>query len=112
VNERLVEQGCAFYFPFPDHPSWLRERLLALQRLAMDKGLGFWPVVLDAPGARVPWVGNRDTGRAFPAASAEAAGLAERRRVPLTDLEAVFRAGFVPARHVTPWPEETDINRP
>ncbi len=106
VNELLVERGCAFYFPYPDHPPWLRERLLALQRKAMDQGRGFWPVVLNAPGARSPWVGNTDSGRAFPAGSAEAAGLARHRRVPLEDLEATFRAGFVPARHVTPWPEE------
>lgn len=105
VNELLVAQGAAFVYPFPDDPEGLRDTLLAAQHGAMDRGLGFWPRVLATEQARAPWTGNADSRRAFPADSSVAERIAQRHRVSFPDLEAVFRAGFAPARRWFHWPE-------
>lgn len=104
VNEQLVQRGWAVYYPHADQPSWMRDCLLPLQRRAMRESLGVWSDVLGAPGADRPWVGNSASLRAFPAGSPQAGQLSRAHRVPLDDLEAVYRAGFIPARSVSPWP--------
>lgn len=104
VNETLVREGLAFVYTHADEPPGLRGRLLAAQREALAAGRGLWPRVLAVPGADAPWVGNRNSWRAFPAGSREAGRLAARNRVPLANLRQVFEQGFSPARQVSPWP--------
>ena len=104
--QMLVERGLAFYYPHSDHPQGLRKRLLAAQISAMDSGRGFWPRILALPESLRPWVGNRRSGRAFPKGSATAQSLAPASRVAFDGLEAVFRAGYCPARAYSPWPVE------
>lgn len=99
-----VEQGAAFYFPHADHSPQLQKRLLKAQISAMDAGRGFWPRILSLPAARAPWVGNKRSGRAYPGTAAKR--LSPSSRVVFDDLEAVFRAGYSPARSSSPWPEE------
>ncbi|WP_461209392.1 thermonuclease family protein [Desulfocurvus sp. DL9XJH121] len=104
--EAVALAGLAFYYYHRDHSETLRERLLAAQVRTMDRGRGFWPRILSLPGAKRPWVGNGASRRAFPAGSKAAGSLRPERRVEFTDLEAVFRAGYCPAREYSPWPAE------
>ena len=102
----LARRGLAFYYYHGDHTPALRARLLAAQYEAMDEARGFWPRILALPAASALWVGNGASHRAFPAASKAARSLSRAVRVPFDSLEAVFRAGYCPARAYSPWPEE------
>lgn len=104
VARALVADGHAFYYFHADHVPSLRATLLTAQREAMDRGRGFWPMVGELAASGGPWLGNRRSGRAFPAHSLEAAEVGRFNRVAFGDLCAVFRAGYCPARAVSPWP--------
>lgn len=106
LNETMVREGLAFVYTVPGEWPELARALLAAQNEALDAGRGFWPRILALPQAGRPWVGNARSLRAFPEGSPEAGSLARRNRVPLANLEAVFRQGFCPARQVSPWPTE------
>jgi hypothetical protein len=98
----MVREGLAFVYTVPGEWPELARALLAAQNEALDAGRGFWPRILALPQAGRPWVGNARSLRAFPEGSPEAGSLARRNRVPLANLEAVFRQGFCPARQVSP----------
>lgn len=104
VARVMVAAGHAFYYFHSDHDPALRAKLLAAQRQAMDGERGFWPLVRRVSRAGGAWLGNRRSGRAFPAQGPEAARVGRSNRVEFDDLWSVFRAGYCPARAVSPWP--------
>ncbi|MEW5772099.1 MAG: thermonuclease family protein [Thermodesulfobacteriota bacterium] len=108
VNEAMLERGAAFYLYFPGRPSGLDGRLLAAQARAMDAGAGFWPRIASLPEANRPWVVNKKSGRAFPAASKEARSVSSGHRAAFPTLTDAMRKGYAPARHLTPWPPAGD----
>lgn len=104
VNERLVALGAAFVFPHQDDGLLLAGRLLAAQRQAMDRGLGFWPRILALPEAREPYVGTAGSRRFHRLSCPFAARIGSHNRVLFPSLRAAFAAGFAPCRTCTPWP--------
>ncbi|MBU1001355.1 MAG: thermonuclease family protein [Proteobacteria bacterium] len=104
VAETMVLEGCAFYYPHPDHGQDLHTRLLAAQRWAMRQGKGFWPRIQALSAKQGQWVGNRRSGRAFPQDSPDAQRINAVNRVVLISLWDVFLQGYSPARGASPWP--------
>lgn len=112
LNAALVREGLAFVYTVPGEWPELARELAAAQVEALDARRGFWARILTLPEAGRPWVGNARSLRAFPAGSPEARSVAAKNRVALAGLEEVFRHGFCPARHVSPWPVERGGARP
>jgi micrococcal nuclease len=106
ANEMLLRRGLAFYFHFPTHPEWLEDSFTSLQAGAVRDGRGFWPKILSLPKARRPWIGFPDSRRARPAGKLDRSGARRRNLAWFPDLEAVFLAGFCPARSSRFWPAE------
>ena len=105
LNERMVGLGAAFVFPHKDDAA-LGERLLAAQRLAMDRGLGFWPRILRLPAANAGYVGTRGSQRFHQLSCPYASRISRRNRQYFSSLRSAFAAGYSPCRSCTPWPQE------
>lgn len=103
LNERMVAVGAAFVFPHKDEAA-LSERLLAAQRMAMDRGLGFWPRILGLPAASEGYVGTRSSRRFHRLSCPYALRISVRNRQYFSSLRSAFAAGYSPCRTCTPWP--------
>lgn len=108
LNEALVDQGAAFYYPHVDLGPDLQERLSALQADAIKDRRGFWEYILSLPIATQPYIGNRETLRFFPADCVWAQQIKPRNRVNFGTLMDAFLAGYAPARVCQFWPPERD----
>lgn len=106
VNLAMIEQGAAFVYPHPsDTDRDLGSRLLAAQILAMQRGDGFWPVLLRSSAGSC-YLGNRNSRRFHALSCAQGRTVGPANRVRFSSLSEAFEAGFAPARECTPWPRE------
>ncbi len=106
LNERMLALGAAFVFPHKDDGA-LFDRLLAAQRLAMDRELGFWPRILRLPAASERYVGTRSARRLHRTSCPYAARIGPRNREYFASLRSAFAAGYSPCRICTPWPHSS-----
>lgn len=105
VNMVLVEEGAAFVYPHSsDGDPEFDARLVEAQRLAMARGAGFWPRILDLPAASKRYIGTKSSRRFHTMGCAKGRIISARNRVEFSSLQEAFAAGFAPARGCTPWP--------
>lgn len=105
LNELLLREGMAFYYPHKGLPGELEKRFLKAQLEALDARKGAWRTVLHRPQARQAFTGNRRSHRFFSRDCLKGAKVNPENQVPFADLEAAFRAGYAPARQCGIWPD-------
>ncbi|WP_045218964.1 thermonuclease family protein [Desulfonatronum thioautotrophicum] len=105
VNEVLVEEGLAFFYPHTHQDREFQRRMLEAQKRAIMARKGFWPRILALPQPLTGWVGNRRSKRFHHPDSHYADRISPRNRVALSSLEQAFLQGFAPARTSSPWPD-------
>ena len=105
LNQELVAQGAAFFYPHRDLTPDFQEKLLELQTEAIKERRGMWDKILEMPIARQPYIGNQQSLRFFPADCPEAQTILPRNRVHFGNLMDAFLAGYAPARICPFWPE-------
>ncbi len=107
VNLIMIEEGAAFVYPHPsDMDGDLSRRLLEAQVSAMGRGKGFWPRVLDAPGASKGFDGTRGSRRFHTSSCPLGRKVKKDSQVHFSSLREAFTAGYAPARECTPWPSD------
>jgi len=106
LNEIMLTEGAAFFYPHKEQDQELQERLLALQQKAISERRGMWAHVLSQPVALQTYMGNRNSLRFFPSDCAEAQNIKPRNRVYFGTLMDAFLAGYAPARVCPFWPEQ------
>ena len=106
VNEVLVRDGLAFFYPHPHQDPKLQDRLLRAQQEAMRAGRGFWPRILDMPEADEPYLGNTRSFRFHRLECPFGQKTAQGNRRHFGSLYDAFYAGFAPCRRCTVWPEK------
>jgi micrococcal nuclease len=105
VNLLMIEEGAAFVYPHPsDKDRELTRRLHAAQTEAMNRGAGFWPVLLRSSGAKAAYVGTKSTRRFHALSCAQGRKIGAANREYFSSLREAFAAGYAPARECTPWP--------
>lgn len=104
LNEELVGQGAAFFYPHRDLSPDFQEKLLELQTEAINERRGMWKELLDMPIAEKPYIGNQQSLRFFPADCPEVQTIKPRNRVNFGNLMDAFLAGYAPARVCPFWP--------
>ncbi|MCR4666368.1 MAG: thermonuclease family protein [Desulfovibrio sp.] len=105
VSDLMVRQGSAYFYPHGDLLPALQERLLKLQREAINERAGLWEELLRSPVAAENYIGNRESLRFFPLDCAHAQKIKPRNRVYFGTLMDAFLAGFAPARVCPFWPK-------
>ncbi|TVR00732.1 MAG: hypothetical protein EA399_03335 [Desulfovibrionales bacterium] len=105
VNEVLVEEGLAFFYPHTHQDREFQRRMLEAQKRAIMARKGFWPRILALPQPPTGWVGNRRSKRFHHPDSHYTDRISPRNRVTLSSLEQAFLHGFAPARTSSPWPD-------
>lgn len=105
VNEEMVEQGYAFFYPHPHQNRKIQKKLLEAQNRAILSRRGFWPRILALPQPLTGWVGNRRSKRFHHPENHYAKRISSKNRVVFFSLEQAFRKGYAPARTSTPWPK-------
>jgi endonuclease YncB( thermonuclease family) len=98
VNAELVKAGYAYCLLQRPNTKY-DERLLALQREAMEKRVGLWKGFVDQRG---PYVGNRHSRRFHRAGCAFSKGISPRNRVLLKTRYEAFWQGLSPCRRCNP----------
>lgn len=106
LNELMVEQGAAFFYPHQDLNPEFQERLKELQADAIRERRGMWEHILSLPLAKKPYIGNRNTLRFFPADCPDVEHIKPRNRTGFGTLMDAFMAGYAPARTCVFWPAE------
>lgn len=109
LNEELVSQGAAFFYPHRDLNPQFQDKLLELQTDAINERRGMWDKILSSPVSAKPYVGNQQSMRFFPADCPEAETIKPRNRVNFGTLMDAFMAGYAPARVCPFWPLEDDV---
>lgn len=104
LNEVMVRNGAAYFYPHRDLSPRLQERLRALQHEAIAERRGMWGFLLSQPVAKNTYLGNKESLRFFPADCAEAQSIRPRNRVYFGNLMDAFMAGYAPARVCPFWP--------
>ncbi|MFP4317220.1 MAG: thermonuclease family protein, partial [Desulfovibrionales bacterium] len=105
VNEILVEEGMAFFFPHRGQSRQLQEDLLQSQKTAIGSGRGFWPEILSTQTPAPGWVGNTRSKRFHHPRCSQGKKISPKNRMIFPSIKAAFLQGFAPARGCTPWPE-------
>lgn len=105
VAEEMIRRGAAFFYFHKDLSPLYQERLLQLQRSAIEERAGMWNLLLEHPIARENYVGNRESRRFFPADCPNAHNIKPRWRVYFGTLMDAFLAGYSPARVCLFWPD-------
>lgn len=106
LNEELLGQGAAFFYPHRDLTPDFQEKLLEIQSKAITERRGMWEKLLETPIANKPYVGNQQSMRFFPADCPEVQSIKPRNRVNFGNLMDAFLAGYAPARICPFWPED------
>lgn len=106
LNEELISQGAAFFYPHRDLLPEFQDRLLELQTEAINERRGMWDKLLEMPVAKKTYVGNQQSMRFFPSDCPEVQTIKPRNRVNFGNLMDAFLAGYAPARICPFWPEE------
>lgn len=104
LNEIMVRNGAAYFYPHRDLSPQLQERLRNLQHEAIAERRGMWGFLLSQPVAKNNYLGNKESLRFFPADCAEAQSIRPRNRVYFGNLMDAFMAGYAPARVCPFWP--------
>ena len=104
LNEAMVRNGAAYFYPHQDLSPQLQERLRSLQQEAITARRGMWAFLLSQPVAKNTYLGNKESLRFFPADCAEAQHIRPRNRVYFGNLMDAFMAGYAPARLCPFWP--------
>ncbi|MDD4701071.1 MAG: thermonuclease family protein [Desulfovibrio sp.] len=104
LNEVMVRNGAAYFYPHRDLSPRLQERLRTLQHEAISERRGMWGFLLSQPVAKNTYLGNKESLRFFPADCAEAQSIRPRNRVYFGNLMDAFMAGYAPARVCPFWP--------
>lgn len=104
LNETMVRNGAAYFYPHQDLSPQLQERLRSLQQEAITARRGMWAFLLSQPVAKNTYLGNKESLRFFPADCAEAQHIRPRNRVYFGNLMDAFMAGYAPARVCSFWP--------
>ncbi|SDF26758.1 micrococcal nuclease [Desulfovibrio legallii] len=104
LNEALVREGAAFFYPHRDLSPQLQERLRAAQREAIAAKRGLWAQLLSQPVAQATYLGNKESLRFFPTDCAAVQHIKPRNRVYFGNLMDAFMAGYAPARVCPFWP--------
>lgn len=104
LNETMVRNGAAYFYPHQDLSPQLQERLRSLQQEAITARRGMWAFLLSQPVAKNTYLGNKESLRFFPADCAEAQHIRPRNRVYFGNLMDAFMAGYAPARLCPFWP--------
>lgn len=106
LNEELLAQGAAFFYPHRDLKPDFQEKLLEIQTKAINERRGMWERLLEMPVAKKPYVGNQQSMRFFPADCPEIQNIKPRNRVNFGNMMDAFLAGYAPARICPFWPED------
>lgn len=104
LNEIMVRNGAAYFYPHRDLNPQLQERLRNLQHEAIAERRGMWGFLLSQPVAKNTYLGNKESLRFFPSDCAEAQKIRPRNRVYFGNLMDAFMAGYAPARVCPFWP--------
>ena len=104
LNEIMVRDGAAYFYPHRDLSPQLQERLRNLQHKAIAERRGMWGFLLSQPVAKNTYLGNKESLRFFPSDCAEAQRIRPRNRVYFGNLMDAFMAGYAPARICPFWP--------
>lgn len=104
LNEIMIRNGAAYFYPHQDLNPHLQERLRSLQHEAIAGRRGMWAFLLSQPVAKNTYLGNKESLRFFPADCAEAQHIRPRNRVYFGNLMDAFMAGYAPARVCPFWP--------
>lgn len=104
LNEVMIRNGAAYFYPHQDLNPHLQERLRSLQHEAIAGRRGMWAFLLSQPVAKNTYLGNKESLRFFPADCAEAQHIRPRNRVYFGNLMDAFMAGYAPARVCPFWP--------
>lgn len=104
INEKMIEEGAAFFYPHRDLGPEFQERLRLLQSEAIHERRGLWKELLSSPVANEHYIGNENSLRFFPANCPEAQNIKARNRVNFGNLMDAFLAGYAPARICPFWP--------
>ncbi|OXS27831.1 MAG: hypothetical protein BCS36_10870 [Desulfovibrio sp. MES5] len=104
LNEIMVRNGAAYFYPHRDLSPQLQERLRTLQHEAIAERRGMWGFLLSQPVAKNTYLGNKESLRFFPSDCAEAQSIRPRNRVYFGNLMDAFMAGYAPARVCPFWP--------
>ena len=72
LNEIMIRNGAAYFYPHQDLSPQLQERLRNLQHEAIAGRRGMWAFLLSQPVAKNTYLGNKESLRFFPADCAEA----------------------------------------
>lgn len=104
LNEIMVRNGAAYFYPHRDLSPQLQERLRNLQHEAIAERRGMWGFLLSQPVAKNTYLGNKESLRFFPSDCAEAQSIRPRNRVYFGNLMDAFMAGYAPARVCPFWP--------
>lgn len=109
LNERMVEEGAAFFYPHEGLDPDFERRLMELQAQAISGRRGMWARLLESPEAQANFVGNRNSRRFFPVSCLEALKIRPRNREYFGNLMDAFLAGYAPARVCPFWPRENRV---
>lgn len=106
LNEIMLAQGAAFFYPDEGQDPGLQQRLHAVQQKAIAERRGMWAHLLAHPVAHQTFMGNRNSMRFFPSNCIEAQQIKPRNRVYFGTLMDAFLAGYAPERACPFWPEQ------
>lgn len=106
LNEELVSQGAAFFYPHRDLGPEFQQKLKELQEEAIRERRGMWDKLLSLPLANATYVGNRNSMRFYPADCPDLQHVKPRNQVHFGTLMDAFMAGYAPARTCVFWPTE------
>lgn len=98
VNEMMVRNGAAFFYPHRDLGPEFQEILREAQSEAIRERRGLWAHLLSLPLAEQTYIGNKASLRFFPAGCIAAQRLKPRNREIFGTLMDAFMAGYAPAR--------------
>lgn len=103
ICQLMVEQGGAFVYPHLSYRVASQdELLLAAQRSAMTRQVGFWPVILRLPPA--DYTGSRRSMRFHSSSCPNGRRIGASNRIRFSTPGEAFAQGYAPARECTPWP--------
>ncbi len=104
VNEELLKQGYAhLLYRFPNNGK--AERLLAVQREAMEKGRGIWRLLRKNETPPHAYLGNRRSMRFHTHDCSMGKKISERNRVRLKNKWVAFWSGYAPAKECIQFPQ-------
>jgi len=99
LQEIMVREGLTFVYPHADGQPERQQRLLLVQREAMEAGRGFWPKVLLAPQNSLKWGGNEKSLRFGPQNGCKPLKMTSRgRRIAFMRIREAFWEGYAPYR--------------